>query len=181
MLIYELLQKDHDGVRHLLEELIELDNSNKERKHTLIEQIRNELIPHARAEEAVFYNTLRSMDAAKDLVRHGYKEHLEAEAILRMLQVRDKIDADWKETAQKLKDALEHHIREEETNIFNAAKQLFTSEEADMMGEAFEKLKHEVAAENDLSTTVDLIANLMPTRFTETFRKYNPYTNRGTP
>ena len=156
-----------------LEELVELDEANKERKHFLIEKIRDELIPHARAEEAVFYNSLRSIDAAKDLVRHGYKEHLEAEALLRMLQVRDKIDADWKETAHKLKTSVEHHIHEEESNIFNAAKQLFTSEEADMMGEAFDKLKLEVQSEGDLSTTAELVANLMPGRFTSAFRKYN--------
>jgi hemerythrin-like domain-containing protein len=156
MLIYEELKKDHEKV-----------------KSQLIKAIRDELIPHARAEEAVFYNTLRSIDSAKDIVMHGYQEHLEAETQLRMLQLRDKIDVEWKETAQKLKSAVEHHIQEEEGKIFNVAKQLFTNDEAVMMGDAFTKLKPDIKEEGFLSTTLDMVVNMMPPRFSKVFRTNN--------
>ncbi|MEZ0390840.1 MAG: hemerythrin domain-containing protein [Pseudobdellovibrionaceae bacterium] len=172
MLIYDALKKDHESVRQHLNELIMLSEGDENRRHTLIQQIRDELVPHSRAEESVFYNSLRAIDAAKDIVMHGYQEHMEAEALLRTLQAKDKIDADWKATAQKLKKALEHHIQEEEGKIFTVARQLFTDDEARMMAEAFEQLKPEVKEEGFLRTTLDMVANLMPPRFAASVRTF---------
>lgn len=169
MLIYDALKKDHEKVKGLLDELIALTEGDP-RRNQLIKSIRDELIPHARAEESILYNSLRSIDATKDLVREGFQEHVEAEALLRTLQMKDKIDADWRTTAGKLKEALAHHIREEETAVFAAAQEYLTEREAEMMGEAFEKMKPEIRRENILQTTVDLIANMMPPRFASVFR-----------
>lgn len=169
MLIYDALKNDHGKVKELLEELVALTEGDQ-RRGTLIASIRDELIPHARAEESVLYNSLRSIDATKNLVRESFQEHLEAEALLRTLQMKSKIDADWRTTAQKLKDALLHHIREEETSVFAAAREYLTEREAEMMGAAFERMKPEIRRENILQTTVDLIANLMPPRFAGVFR-----------
>lgn len=179
MLIYDALRKDHDTVRQLLNELVMLSENDEQRRHGLIDQIRDEIVPHARAEESVFYNSLRAIDAAKDVVMHGYQEHMEAETLLRTLQVKDKIDADWKATAQKLKKAIEHHIQEEEGKIFNVAQQLFTEDEARMMGEAFEQLKPEVREEGFLRTTLDMVANLMPPRFAASLRTMGIHPEAG--
>jgi hemerythrin superfamily protein len=173
MLIYDALKKDHDGLKVLLNELVMLNENDEERRHSLIEEIRDELVPHARAEESVFYNSLRSLDPAKDIIMHSYKEHMEAESMLRTLQIQDKIDTNWKGTARKFKQAIEHHIQEEETKIFNVARQLFTQEEAQMMAQAFEKAKPEVREEGFVGTTIDMIANLMPTRFAAAIRTRN--------
>lgn len=166
MLIYEALKKDHEKVKSLLNELLMMDVEADGRKD-LITQIRDELIPHARAEEAVFYNSLRSIDSAKDIVMHGYQEHVMAETLLRTLQTKNSFNADWKKTAQKLKDDLENHIQEEEGRIFTVAKELFSEEEARQMGAAFEAMKPEIKEEGFVGTTVDLIKNLMPPRFTK--------------
>ena len=170
MQIYEALKKDHEELRSLLNELVSLSENDESRGSELIKQIRDELIPHARAEESVFYNSMRSLDAAKEIVMDGYKEHMEAETLLRSLQAMDKINADWTSTAKKLREDLEHHIKEEEGKIFNVAKQLFTDEEATMMCEAFEKLKPEVREEGFMQNTLDLIANVMPPRFASSIR-----------
>lgn len=172
MAIYEALKKDHRKVTELLNELVMLDEGG-ETHSDLIDQIRDELIPHARAEEAVLYNSLRSLDEAKDIVMHSYQEHLEAETLLRTLQAKNKIDLDWKETAKSLRAALAHHIEEEEGRIFNVAKQLFTTEEADMMEEAFEALKPEIKQEGMLQTTLEMVTNLMPKRFVPAIKSIN--------
>lgn len=165
MTIYEVLKKDHDIVKELLRKLVTLQEGDESRG-SLIAKIRDELISHSRAEESVFYNSLRSMDLAKDVVMDGYQEHMEAEASLRLLQVKDKIDADWKKTAMKLKESVEHHVSEEEEKVFNVAKEFFSDREAEMMGNAFTELKAEVKNEGFLKTTFDLLVNLMPPRFT---------------
>ncbi len=170
MLIYEALKKDHDHLKILLNELVQLNERDKARSKDLIEQIRDELIPHARAEESVFYNSLRAIESAKDIIMHSFTEHMEAETLLRSIQAMDKINVDFKEAANKLRNAIEHHIQEEENRIFNVARQLFTEEEARMMGEAFEKLKPEVREEGFVRQTLDMVANIMPPRFAASLR-----------
>lgn len=172
MAIYEALKKDHRKVEELLNELVMLEGKS-ERASELISEIRDEIIPHSRAEESVFYNSLRSLDQAKDIVMHGYKEHLEAEALLRMLQAKDTMNLDWKKTANDLRQAIKHHIDEEESTIFNVAQQLFTPEEADMMEEAFERLKPEIKEEGMVQTSIEMITNLMPQRFVPAFKSIN--------
>ncbi len=172
MAIYDALIKDHRKVTELLNELVMLDEGG-DAHSALIDQIRDELIPHARAEEAVLYNSLRSLDEAKEIVMHGYQEHVEAETLLRTLQAKDKIDLDWKDTARKLRSTIAHHIEEEEGKIFNVAKQLFTSEESDMMEEAFETLKPDIKEEGMMKTSLELITNLMPKRFVPALKSIN--------
>jgi hemerythrin superfamily protein len=114
MQIYEALKKDHQEVRGLLAQLVRLDESDKTAaRSALIQAIRDALVPHSRAEETVFYNSLRETAGAADLVMHSYQEHLEAETLLRSLQVADRVDAGWLKMANSLKTALEHHISEE--------------------------------------------------------------------
>lgn len=174
MTIYEALKKDHDKVKVLLNELIALtDDSAPQRRGELVAAIRDELIPHSRAEEAVFYNCLRAVNSAKDIVMDGYSEHMEAEALLRTLQVEDKIDLKWKSTAEKLLKALTHHIQEEETKVFNVAQQLFTEEEAEIMAEAFEKLKPDVKKEGIVRTTLEMVTNMLPQRFVPSVKAWN--------
>lgn len=172
MQIYEALRKDHVKVKELMDRLVSLSEGQEDLAKELTAQVEAELIPHARAEESVFYNSLRSIDAAKDLVWHGYEEHMEAEALLRTLQAANAVDADFRTTARKLRSALNHHIEEEEGKIFNAAHQLLTMEEAEMMGEAFEEMKPEVRSGSVLQSTLDLVANMMPVRFAAPLRTF---------
>ncbi len=173
MLIYEALKKDHQTLKKHLRRLVAIKQENAEKRHQIIKSIRDELVPHSRAEEAVFYNTLRPLVKAKLLVSDAYQEHLAAEALLRTLQVRDQIDSRWKQVARKLKSALEHHIKDEEGKIFTAAKQLFTHQEAKMMGEAFLKIKPTIKEESIVSTTLDFLVNMLPPIIASRFYKNN--------
>ncbi len=164
MLIYDALKKDHRTVQGLLNDLVSLSSDSNEQRHALIAKIRDELVPHSRAEEAVLYNSMRMLDASKALAMHGYKEHLEAETLLRSLQIMDMMDSKWKATALKLQTALNHHIEEEEGEIFSAAQQLFTTGEAEMMGETFEKMKPGIKEESLMGTTFEMVKNMMPPR-----------------
>lgn len=164
MNIYTCLKEDHEQLKSLLAELEKLDQED-EFRFVLLEQIKQELVPHARAEESVLYNSMRAVPTDNSEVMHGFKEHAEAEALLRTLLVKDKINLDWKETAVKLREALEHHIEEEETEIFKEAQRMFTQEEAEMMGDAFLKLKADVKERGFFKGSLEIIINLMPPRF----------------
>lgn len=169
--IYDELKKDHQKVLSLLDHLIASEKAPPETRQRLVQQIRDDLIPHVRAEEAILYNALRDHDQSKDKVMHGYGEHAEAEALLRSLQVTEAVNVNWAAGARKLREALAHHIKEEEGAIFTAAQRTFSAEEAQQMGAAFVKMKPEVKEEGFLGTTLDMISNLLPTRLRESVRK----------
>jgi hemerythrin superfamily protein len=164
MEIYQTLKKDHQEVKSLFNELLSL-NENDNYRHTLIDKIASELIPHARAEEAVFYNTLRACDADTGTIMHSFKEHMESETLLRTLQAKDKIDLDWKKTAIKLLESLEHHIQEEEGKVFALAKNILSTEEATQIEQAFTKLKAEYKNQGAIKNSIDMVINMLPARF----------------
>lgn len=172
MNIYETLKKDHEKVTALLDRLIASEKADSKLRESLVKQIRDELIPHARAEEAVLYNSIRDVDSAKGVVGHAYREHIEAEAILRSLQVSDAVNLSWVNGAKKLRDALKHHIAEEEGEVFSAAKKLFIEEEAVAMAEVFEKMKPLVREQSFWGTSFDMLVNMMPSRLRDAFGKY---------
>jgi hemerythrin superfamily protein len=172
MKIYDALMKDHEHVKELLNDLIALDDDDTEARAELVGEIRDELIPHARAEESILYNSMRALQEDNSEVMHGYKEHMEAETLLRALQVTDQVNLGWRKTAEKLKEALEHHIEDEETEIFAEAKELFSDEEAEMMGRAFEQMKPQIQEEGILKTTYEMASNLLPPRLKSTVRDY---------
>lgn len=173
MTIYERLKQDHEEIRSLLSQLVVLVPGQESLRGDLIHRIRDELIPHSRAEEAVFYNALRSVSEGKRVVMESYEEHIEAEALLRFLQIQDKIDFKWKATAEKLQKALEHHIYDEETKLFDVARKIFTGEESIMMVDAFERLKNDFSDDGFMKSSFELVVNMMPPRFTSSFRDFN--------
>jgi hemerythrin superfamily protein len=174
MLIYESLVKDHLKIQSLIRELIEVGEGGEVRRgKLLIEEIRDELIPHARAEEAIFYNVIGAVEQgnAQPLVlHHGYQEHIEAETVLRALQAKDTIDPEWKMLARKFQKAVEEHIKEEEGEIFQTARELISDLDAEMMAKAFEELKPQVQKEGWMKNTLDLVVNLMPPKYAATLR-----------
>lgn len=174
MQIYDVLKADHEYVLAQVGQLIDMnEDASHARRKELVEMIRDALVPHSRAEEAVLYNSLREIPDARGLVAHSYQEHLEAETLLRTLQLAEKVDAGWRATAQKLQSALQHHIHTEEGEVFDAAKRVFTAEESETMAEAFSRLKPEIQEEGLMTTTAELVANLMPPRFAGAFRRFN--------
>jgi hemerythrin superfamily protein len=171
--IYEALSQDHRTFEDLLDQLIAASDENDDAWKDALDLLRRGVIAHAHAEEAVFYNALRETDEAKGLVLHSYQEHAMAEAELRTLTAAKALDANWTSLMEKFAKDLRHHIEEEETKIFAAARKVFSAEEAAQIGVAFERLKLDTAADGDsfMASTVDLVANLLPPRVASAFRK----------
>lgn len=169
MQIYDILKQEHEEVKALLNDLISLKNDD-EYRFILVEEIKAALLPHSRAEEATFYNTLRAVDADKSIVAHGFQEHMEAEGLLRLLEAKDKVNFDWKATAEKLREALNHHITEEETKIFSEARQMFSAEEAETIGKTYLELKPKFEGEGVFKSAADFVINALPARLANSIR-----------
>lgn len=173
MNIYEALANDHRRFEQLLDRLVEASKAGDDSWKSILDELRRGVIAHAHAEEAVFYNALREADESKGLVMHSYAEHAMAETEMRALGAAKLVDANWTSMVEKLSKDLRHHIQAEESKVFDAGRKVFSQEEAQQIGAAFERLKVETAKDGDsmVASTIDLIANLLPPRLTATFRK----------
>ncbi|MFW7379997.1 MAG: hemerythrin domain-containing protein [Oligoflexus sp.] len=170
MTIYQSLKKDHDHIKVLLSSLVK---ATEKGQHTekLLEQIEEELVPHSRAEEAIFYNTIREeTDDAKLMMADSFREHAQAETLLRTLKGLETIGVEWKKAAEQLKDAVEHHIAEEETEVFAKAKEILTTEESQQLAKAFEQTKQEFKQQGNLKNIVQMVGNMLPKRFADRIR-----------
>lgn len=174
MNIYEALANDHRQFERLLDELAIASKMDDDDWKDTLDELRRGVIAHAHAEEAVFYNALRDIEDAKDLVMHSYGEHAMAETEMRALGAAKLVDKRWTSMVEKLREDLTKHIREEESRVFAAARRVFSDEEAEQIGAAFERMKLETAKDGDsmIASTVDLIENLLPRRFSGALRKY---------
>jgi hemerythrin superfamily protein len=162
MNIYAALKKDHAKVESLLNQLVLSSENGTNDWKTLITQIRDELIPHSRAEEALFYNPIRETEFGKGVIMHSYQEHAMAETDLRTLQAMKAINANWTALAKKLRSDLLHHVKEEESKVFAAGKLVFSESEAEDIAEAFEALKPQIKEQSFVGTSYDLMLNLLP-------------------
>jgi hypothetical protein len=98
-----------------------------------------------RAEEKVFYDTIKACKAAHDLALEGYEEHDVVETLLQEMSQLSSGDDQWQAKLSVVAENLEDHIKEEEEGeIFQKAKKILSDEQAEELGEAFtaEKSKH---------------------------------------
>jgi hemerythrin-like domain-containing protein len=169
MQIYDVLKKDHQAVLHLLEQMENTSDGAVQKRRDLLTRLSEELVPHMRAEEKVLYDTLKEINETEDLVLEAEEEHSTCEMVLHELQSIEPSDKRWAAKLAVLKENLELHIEEEETEIFAQAKQVLAPEEAKMMAEAFKNLKAEVAEGGILESALNRVAQFMPPRFSKRF------------
>lgn len=171
MKITDVLKADHDKMRAMLEQLVDDASMTHEQRITLLHQIREEVVPHARAEEAVLYNSMRAAKGPTEMVYHGYAEHAEADMMMTTLAAAENMHIEWKTLVRKLKEELLHHFEEEEEELFKQADQFFTIEESEMMGDAFKYLKPKLRDQGTVRNVLDFIGNLIPARLLGSMRK----------
>jgi hemerythrin-like domain-containing protein len=129
-----MLKADHQRVRDLFAQYEA--TSNPETKRTLAEQVFTELETHAQLEENIFYPAVNEgTDEGPDLVKESVQEHQTMKHLIQELQGMahdtDAFDAKF----QELLDNVEHHVAEEEAEMFPLAEQELSEDLDEMMDE----------------------------------------------
>jgi hemerythrin superfamily protein len=143
-----LLKRDHDKVKGLLKELEPTTERAVKTRSELFSRIKSELTIHEIIEEEIFYPTLKQHPKAKDIVLEGYEEHNVVDTLMGELETLDVEDETWGAKAKVMIENIEHHIEEEEGEMFEKARQVFDREELEQLGEAMEARKTEAMAEH---------------------------------
>jgi len=139
-----LLKDDHDGLKTLLNKGDETTERAIKTRMSLLQQIGTQLIAHEKIEEDIFYPALKKHPKAKDIVLEGYQEHHVVDLIMGELEHTEVTDEKWGAKFSVMKENMEHHIEEEEGEMFKTARSVFTREELVELGERMHKMKAEI-------------------------------------
>lgn len=139
--ILDTLQAEHDEVQDLLEKLTESETAREQA--ALVARIKKALIPHTKAEEQVVYDPVAALSGEKPKVdgAEGYTEHALAGATLKQLEATTPNTPEFKASAKVLKELVDHHVKEEERNIWALVKENFSDEQRLKMKRDFLALK----------------------------------------
>ena len=139
-----LLIEDHRRMKKLLKELDHTTERGIKIRGELFAAIRAELVAHESIEEEIFYPALKEHPKAKDIVLEGIEEHHVVDGIVAELDVLPVTDETWGAKATVMRENVEHHMEEEETDMFKKARSVFSEEELHELGERMESRKREL-------------------------------------
>ncbi|MGI3168822.1 hemerythrin domain-containing protein [Pseudooceanicola sp. C21-150M6] len=138
--IYDAIEKDHARHRELLDTIAGTEGDSPERRKAWDEFYRD-IKSHSAAEEETFYSKMMKETWGQDAARHSVHEHAEMDEILEELREMDMSSPGWLTRFKTLKHDYEHHMEEEEQEVFTRAKKVIGAEENDSYGAAFLKRK----------------------------------------
>lgn len=121
----DLLDTDHKAVKKMFaqyEELTEAKGNTREKRRALAEKICNELMVHAQIEEEIFYPAIRKPVKDDMLMNEASVEHASAKDLIAQIQGMNISDPMFDAKVKVLGEYVDHHVKEERTEMFPAAR-----------------------------------------------------------
>jgi hemerythrin superfamily protein len=140
--IFERIRKDHDRHRQLLEAIADTSGDSEARQKAW-KDFYYDVKSHAAAEEETLYSKLMEKPMGQDDARHSVSEHKEMDDIMEELDGMDMSSSGWLTRFKTLKHDYEHHMDEEEEDIFSKAREVLTEDTDGKFAEKFERRKEE--------------------------------------
>jgi hemerythrin-like domain-containing protein len=138
-----LLKDDHEKAKKLMTELEETTERGVKTREQMWTKLLKELTIHENIEEEVFYPALAKHPKARDIVLEALEEHHLVDEIVEQLKDTPLDDEHWGAKFRVTRENVEHHIDEEETEMFKITRQVFTKEELEELGASMEASKAE--------------------------------------
>ena len=126
-----MLTADHKKVKKLFADFDKLkDEGSDEDKVSIVDQICNELKIHTELEEEIFYPAVRKAIDDGDLMDEALVEHAGAKDLIAQLEDASPEDDLYDAKVTVLGEQIEHHVKEEEGDMFPKAKKAKVDTEA---------------------------------------------------
>jgi hemerythrin superfamily protein len=142
----DLLESQHRDVEDLFSEIEE--EKNADTKTELFEQLADSLAMHAAIEEHHFYPAVRAK-RTEDILLESLEEHLGIKRILADLMKITASDETFDAKIKVLKEQVEHHVEEEEGELFPKVKKLLSADELDALAQEMTAEQTELEEEGD--------------------------------
>jgi len=141
-----LLKDDHDRLKKLLNELDATTERGVKTRERLLGRVKEELTVHESIEEEIFYPALKEHPKTKEITLEAYEEHHVVDMVMKEIEGLPFDDERWSAKFTVMKENIEHHIEEEEGQMFKQARQVFEEEELEALGERMAARKEQLAA-----------------------------------
>lgn len=139
MNIFEALRQEHEIQRKLAAQLVDTANTDIEDRKKIFENLKHELKIHADAEERHFYIPLMEKDLTQQKARHSVAEHHEMDELIEQLEDMEMDKNKWLQSAKDLQDLIEHHLKEEEHEVFQMAGKALTEKQKTSLAADYNK------------------------------------------
>src|SRR6267154_5065273 len=124
-----MLKHDHEQMKKLFKKI-----EAEEGQETTFNQIKVALELHATIEEEIFYPAVKKArsEEVKDEVREAYEEHKQFKALLAAIAEISPDDESYSAKIKVLKEDVEHHVKEEEGEMFPDARKYLSGKLEDL-------------------------------------------------
>jgi hemerythrin superfamily protein len=139
--VFKLLKQDHKLVKNLFKQL-ESSRPSKAREKGL-QQLQQEISLHTEVEETIVYPRLREEKKLREVINEAYEEHHMATMLLEELMQTPIEEERWDAKLAVLKEMIEHHVQEEEKELFPKASKALKKDEIKALGKQVEDAKQE--------------------------------------
>lgn len=146
--IFELLKQDHEKVAGILEQLEPTTERAEKTREELFARLKAELDLHAYLEETILYPVLKQEEGTREITLEAVEEHRIVKQFLKELDALPVTSEQWTAKLTVLKENVEHHVEEEEGEMFKKARAALSREQIDNLTARLEseKKQHKAAA-----------------------------------
>jgi len=141
-----LLKDDHQKMKKLLNDLESTTERGVKTREELFAKVKEELTAHETIEEEIFYPTLKEHPKTKDITLEAYEEHHVVDMVMAEIEGVPYDDETWGAKFKVMKENIEHHIEEEENEMFKQARDAFETQELEALGERMMTRKEQLLA-----------------------------------
>lgn len=146
MEMLRLLANDHQQTARLLKQLLAA-RENAEQRWLFIE-LKHKLDTHARIEEEIFYPALREGQEGDARIDESVVDHEAVRSLLLQMEQSIPGSSRWVQCLEELKSKVEHHVQEEERELFPKAQSILTPERQEDLFEWMVTRKAELSGED---------------------------------
>jgi hemerythrin-like domain-containing protein len=142
-----MLKADHTKLKRLLRQLDETTERAVKERERLVRELEREIKTHAQVEEEVFYPTFKKVaedSEAEDLFYEATEEHHVVDMVLPSLKACNPKSPEFTAKAKVLKELIEHHIREEEKEMFVEARELMSEQQMEALGDLMQQRRETI-------------------------------------
>ena len=129
---FELLKNDHAKVSSLFDRIEPATDATT--RQQLFAQLKQELELHAHIEETILYPVLKAAAETRDITEEGYEEHQEVKDLLAELEATPADSEEWSDMIVELRENVEHHVEEEEGEMFTKARRVLSEQQINEIG-----------------------------------------------
>jgi hemerythrin-like domain-containing protein len=141
-----LLEEDHRKMKKLLSELESTTERGVKTREDLFATVKDELTVHETIEEEIFYPALKEHPKTKEIALEAYEEHHVVDMVMAEIEDVPYDDETWGAKFKVMKENIEHHIEEEENEMFKQARQVFEEDELEALGEQMRLRKEQLSS-----------------------------------